>query len=368
MMTLTKHNLPVLAKPSYVLATYSIGHMIVDGACALSILSLYWLAPLNWEAIYRLIILYNVIAFGLQPLFGHLLDAYKAHHYGATAGLFITAAGAVIAPAAPSAAVVIFGLGNALFHTGAGAQVFANSGGSATASGIFIAPGAIGLFLGGILAKGHIHPFFSLPALCVSALLLLLCPSIKSLKKPADMTAPARYDWRLVIVMFLMFIVLSRSAAGFVLPLMLQGTQKPILLFVIAAFAGKFFGGVLADRFGWLSTTFIFLCAAGGMAAMHQESLFVAFFAMLFVQATTGVTLAATQSVFPNRPGFAFGLPCIAILAAAYPFSLRYPLITPPAGLVASLCFTSALVIMGIKLFPKSETKVFGRRSATQAR
>jgi len=341
--------------------------MIVDGVCALSILSLNRLAPLDWEAIYRLIILYNVIAFGFQALLGHVLDVYKAHHFGAAAGLVITAVGAVVVPSAPFAAIMLLGVGNAFFHTGAGAQVFRNSNGSAAASGMFIAPGAIGLFLGGILAKNQVYPAFVLPVVCVSIILLLLCQSPSPVSKLDNLAVHSRHDWRLVIVMLLMLIVLSRTAIGFVLPMMWQGVQKTGLLFVTAAFIGKFLGGVLSDRFGWLPVTFIMLLTAGCVVAMHQGSLAEAFFAMLFAQATTGVTLAATQSLFPNRPAFAFGLPCLAILAGAYPFSLRYPIMTPPPGLVVALCLIAAIIIIAIKLLPKGETTVFGRKVSTQA-
>jgi len=61
------------------------------------------------------------------------------------------------------------------------------------------------------------------------------------------------------------------------------------------------------------------------------------------IQATTGVTLAGVQSLFPGRPAFAFGLPCIALLAGAEPFLRQHPPSATSPGLVVAIGFLAAV-------------------------
>ena len=348
MVTIFKRKAPAFTSAGAVLLTCCLGHFAVDGACVLSVLSLYRFSGMDWEKVYRLIILYNIIAFGLQPLFGWFSDAFD-YRLGAAAGLAAAGAGCALMQVSPLAAVVVLAIGNSLFHTGAGAQVFSVSGGRAGASGIFIAPGAIGLLAGGILAKStSFNPIYALPVLLVFAALFSFCPSTTASDVPMARAAQGREGWSFIAVMFLMIIVLSRSAVGYSMPAAWKGF-RPLLFFAAAAFAGKSAGGALADRFGWRPVTAAMLLAAGGAAFFQQGSFAAACLAMLFIQATTGVTLAATQSLFPRRPAFAFGLPSVAILIGAYPFLLRDPRIMAPPWMAAALCLVAAFSMLGIK-------------------
>ena len=84
--------------------------------------------------------------------------------------------------------------------------------------------------------------------------------------------------------------------------------------------------------------------------------------ALLCVQATTAVTLVATQSLFPRFPAFSFGLPCIALLAGGYPYLKSQPiaLLNPywitGAGICAALAVIAALIIVKQKELNYAET------------
>ena len=66
---------------------------------------------------------------------------------GVLAGLAFGAAGV------PGAACVAAGMKNACFHMGGGIAVLNGSEGRASALGLFVAPGALGIFLGSMLGK-----------------------------------------------------------------------------------------------------------------------------------------------------------------------------------------------------------------------
>jgi FSR family fosmidomycin resistance protein-like MFS transporter len=99
--------------------------------------------------------------------------------------------------------------------------------------------------------------------------------------------------------------------------------------------AGKAAGGVLADRFGRAAVgvgavvlSAPLLVVAPGVAAVGIAGMFL-------FNMTMPVTLVAIADVMPERPGFAFGLTCLALIAGALPVMLRLTgTITPvPAAL-----------------------------------
>ena len=94
------------------------------------------------------ILLYNVLAFGLQAPLGWLADRLGAHQRFAAAGLGLTALAVATSSCWFYAGVIVIGVGNACFHIGGGGIVLRDCGGRAARPGIFVAPGAMGVALG----------------------------------------------------------------------------------------------------------------------------------------------------------------------------------------------------------------------------
>ena len=85
-------------------------------------------------------------------------------------------------PIAPLATMIVAGVGNALFHLGAGGLVLRSAGGRATPAGVFVAPGALGLGLGmwmGRTGRGSTFPIYVALAFAVIALITLDKPALK---------------------------------------------------------------------------------------------------------------------------------------------------------------------------------------------
>lgn len=134
---------------------YSILHLMVDGLCAMAMFGKY----IPRENGYFYILLYNFCAFALQMPFGVLLDALNGRSGGrkhdfafltAAAGVLCTIAGAVTHP-------VLLGIGNALFHVGGGVGTIREDHArhwQGRGLGLFVAPGALGLYLGNLIAAG----------------------------------------------------------------------------------------------------------------------------------------------------------------------------------------------------------------------
>jgi len=98
------------------------------------------------------LLLYHVLAFGLQPVFGLAVDAAGTPRLAAVLGCLVSA-GALLFPASPGLAIVVAGIGNAIFHVGGGVVSLRLTPHRAAAPGIFVAPGSLGLLLGAILGS-----------------------------------------------------------------------------------------------------------------------------------------------------------------------------------------------------------------------
>ena len=332
------------------LFSYAGTHFAVDMGCALCASLLLHRWGVSSAEFYKLIILYNLIAFGSQPLLGWLLDVSNCQHKGMIAGVLLTALGCAIAENSFMTAVLFLGAGNALFHVGAGAGVYALCEGKAAPSGMFVAPGAVGLFVGGTLgATSWVSPYYATIALCLAAWGLLNIPSI-DFQLPVEQdhaTRRPKVSYIGVVLLLLLLVVASRSFIGFSLPVPWKGMAGAPLVLLVMAFAGKSLGGYLADRIGWATFGSTMLLAVSMTLVFHQHSFTAACLSLFCVQATTGITLVATQSMFPNYPAFSFGLPCIALLAGGYPYLKTHPvaLTDPSWTIVVGLCATAAIMV-----------------------
>ena len=174
---------------------YSVLHFLVDGVC-------------SWAMLGRLAggmeayLLYNFCAFALQLPLGALLDRLGGKRTPlifAGVGCVLTLLGAFTGPA-------VLGLGNAAFHVGGGVDVI-RDGGRRDRLGIFVAPGAMGLYFGGLLAGKM--PWLLLPVAALMTVLLCL------VRSPGEIsTAPSQ---KMPVSLFLccFLVVVLRSFVGF---------------------------------------------------------------------------------------------------------------------------------------------------------
>jgi FSR family fosmidomycin resistance protein-like MFS transporter len=355
MITLTEHN----ATHPTCLAICGIGHFAVDFGCAFTILAVHAHGAVADHWYFAVVVAYNLLAFGSQALVGSLLDRRMAFAEGVGLGLTLTALGVALAVSRPFAALALLGCGNAIFHVSAGAVVYKAQPGRAGGPGVFVAPGGLGLIAGIVLGReGAFSPLWVVPVLCILAVCsyrLLYSHKYSLMAASFDRTLRQEREDRVTVLPFptavlalLLLVVALRSFTGFALPAPWKGGNG-LWMLAAAAFAGKASGGFLADRFGWQPVCTSLLIAAALLGLFHNISLPAACGALFCLQATTGVTLTGVQTIFPGRPAFAFGLPCLALLAGAFPFYLPEPMgFIPPVlllglGLVAALSARVAL-------------------------
>lgn len=416
---LEKGNSRVSKKYKYgktnIIAGYSALHLLVDGACALAMFGRFILKDNG----YLYILLYNFCAFALQMPMGVMLDVLNAgrskkrDYVFATAvlGVFCTILGALTHP-------VVLGIGNALFHIGGGVGVTKAdmAGHSAVNSlsaddlvrnvsaagpsldnalaadssptgdllpegglpeeprpgkwygqglGIFVAPGALGLYLGTLAAKSGA---WKAGFLCVSVLMTFLCAALRywgkgrserdigmvsagmenrkamwqecagkewaeqkwarkecaerewARKESAEPEAVRRVSAKpeILSMFFCMAVVILRSHIGMTVGFPWKTGVTAGTLAVLAVVGGKMAGGFAAAKLGLYKTAVLSLALAAFCYLFSAVMPFGLAASFLF-NMTMPLTLYWMICRMPKRPGFAFGFLTFALFLGFLP-------------------------------------------------
>jgi len=147
----------------------------------------------------------------------------------------------------------------------------------------------------------------------------------------------------------LLAVVATRSAVGAGLVLPWKSVPEAAWALTVIVVAGKAVGGWLADRYGRGLVGVGALTAAAaliGLAPAHTPAGLVA---LLAVNVTMPITLVALADGIPGKPGFAFGLTCLALVAGALPFLLGLGLQLSGPQSAALLAAATALFWLGLE-------------------
>lgn len=343
-------------------AILSLSHAAVDLACA----ALVFGRLLTGE-VWLNVILYNAFAFLMQLPMGIIADRLDRNLLFAAAGCALIAlaypiaALTALAPAlfAPLAAIVA-GIGNGAFHVGGGIEILNGSRGKAGALGVFVSPGAIGLYIGTFFAEKLWEKPWLVPAAMVVTGLALACISFKNSR---FISQNAEFDTSLerggIIPLAALFLVVvlrafmgttnafSAGDALSALPAFAAGLV-PVLCLAL----GKAAGGFVSDAIGAkrASAISLGLCAAllliPGPAYLKLAALFL-------FNMTMPITLFASARLLKGAKGTAFGLLTAALFLGSVPafLGLRPQL---PAWLGAALAaFSLIMLLVGLEKEPK---------------
>ncbi len=313
-------------------ALYSAAHFWVDLSCALLVLGTLSGAP----SFGLCLLLYNFCAFAMQMPLGLLADRLDRNSLLAAGGCGLVAA-AYLLPWSIAASVTA-GMGNALFHLGGGVDVLNAGGNRAAALGVFVSPGAAGLFLGTLLGRRSVPPLWLGPAglLVLAALLADRTPSGN-----AELSAAPRAR---LVPLFL--VVVLRSYMGMNQPFPWKAAWAVPL--TLALVLGKTAGGFAMDRLGPRRAS---AWSLGAAAALYlAASLPLPGLAAVFLfNMTMPVTLWAAARMLPGAKGFSFGLLTFGLFLGFLPSYLGWPnLLTGPWSCAALALCSLALLWAGL--------------------
>ena len=301
------------------LALYSLAHFWVDLSCAFLAFRFLSAAP----EFTLCLLLYNFCAFALQMPLGLWADSLDRNGMLAAAGCGLTAA-AFLLPASLVAAVVA-GVGNALFHLGGGIDVLNASGEKAAALGIFVSPGAVGLYVGTLWGGGAAVSALLPPTglLALGGGILLLCRrtfgSLRSGNAPVE-AEPAGGSWLPLVPLFLVVVLRSWMGLGQSFPWK-AAWGLPL---VLALALGKAAGGFLMDAVGPRRAAGWSLGLAVALYLLSGAPL-PGLLAVFLFNMTMPMTLWAAAQLLPGAKGFGFGLLTFALFVGYLPVYLGWP-------------------------------------------
>lgn len=299
-------------------AVYSLLHLLVDGVCAYAMFGTFLEQPQGYDYV----LLYNFCAFALQMPLGAALDILNPRRgkalpfLTACMGVVLTLAGALTHPA-------LLGIGNALFHIGGGVGTIcedAEKDWRGRGLGVFVAPGALGLYLGMRLAGSGAGIGWLWGT---GAFMLLVCagaagrafagspahdPSNRGMHNgAADLTQKEKTRESVLLTVCVLLVVILRSHIGMAVTFSWKTTALAGLLCTLAVVSGKVAGGFLAAGFGPLKTAVLSLAAAA-VCYLFSGHMILGIAALFLFNMTMPVTLYLLIREHPLLPGFSFGL------------------------------------------------------------
>lgn len=319
---------------------YALSHFAVDLGCAFAMFGHGGAGSLGF-------LLYNFFAFAVQMPLGLLADRFGKNRWFAISGALLVALVSLL-PSFGLPAAMVLGLGNALFHIGGGLDVLNLSGSRAAPLGVFVSPGAFGLFLGTLWGKsgGSTAPVAILLGVCAVA--MAFAPGRHRLPANAPLQFPpaSRLPWAAALFL----VVVLRSCGG-----MLASAPWKTGLWSWAAVAavvlGKTCGGFLADRFGSVPASIASLLPAALLFCFNQNPI-CGFWALFLFNMSMPITLHALARAMPGCKGFSFGLLTFALFLGFLPAWLGAPSLSAAAMAALTLISLAALVPALVRLRP----------------
>ena len=354
----------ILPKKEVTTFAYALCHFVVDFACVSTMLCavsrvLGESGQGSMEVVALSILLYDIVAFTLQLPIGIALDQLDKNSHAALLSYALVGAG-VILSLVPIAllewpAILLLAIGNALFHSAGGLSVLNISQKHAGPSGIFIATGAIGVFLGTQSAQmERLQIAFSLLVLLFLCALITLV--VQKVNKKywnvhnASFDIPRLSSNTLLAIALLSLVVALRSYVGMVMAFPWKSEMLLLVLSILGVFAGKALGGVVADRIGFRTTAIFSLIVAATLFVPSWEIPVMGLLGVFFFNFTMSITLASLANILPNAKGTAFGLASFSLAVGALPalagFRIEHPLMLSAMSLVSALALGVGLTLV----------------------
>ena len=354
----------ILPKKEVTTFAYALCHFVVDFACVSTMLCavsrvLGESGQDSLEFVALSILLYDIVAFTLQLPVGIVLDKLDKNSYAALLSYALVGAGVLISlfPVAllEWLAVLLLAVGNALFHSAGGLIVLNISQKHAGPSGIFIATGAIGVFLGTQSAQmERLQIAFSLLVLLfLCALITLVVQKVNKKYWNVHNVAfdiPKFSSNTLLAIALLSLVVALRSYVGMVMAFPWKSEMLLLVLSILGVFAGKALGGVVADRIGFRTTAIFSLIVAATLFVPSWEVPVMGLLGVFFFNFTMSITLASLANILPNAKGTAFGLASFSLAVGALPallgFRVEHPVMLSVISLVSALALGVGLTLV----------------------
>lgn len=332
-----------------IVSIYSIIHFIVDFSCAFLILKILSRKVDSVAYLSLGILYYNFFAFAMQFPIGIIADRVNKNALCSGFGCLLVAFAYGFVDFG-IISCIIAGVGNAMFHVGGGIDVLNISDKKATLSGIFVATGAMGVYLGGLL---DFNSAYIIGVLLISAVALFwLYNQIKGKVSNAEVSIPRVNKTELLAIVCLMITVIIRGYVGLTLAFEWKSSLLLAVISICAVVLGKMIGGIVGDKIGFEKISVISLLVSAVLFIFAFDNYVLGIIAILFFNMTMPITLTALSNILDNNKGMAFGLLTVALFIGGVPALFGYSkLCFSPIGLCSISLISMVILYVGIKKY-----------------
>lgn len=308
----------------------SLLHFFVDGICACGVMMMSHQIASDFEA-NGIIVLYNVLAFGTQPLTGRWVDKNGVCPQGLKLAIVLLIGGALVSSIPISQTIfiaalgsVLLGMGNSFFHVYGGKYLAVVSHNDIRVMGVFVSTGAVGLAIGLGFSSQMLLVAFLLTFLIVSYLHLHNAlgqeTNIKTTPSPFKLTSEQPLTTiPILFLSCLMLVVSGRAFIGESVPslrwgLQLMGSPWVMIIVSVIVMAGKATGGFISRWWGVRNVFYVSMLLGGTsflMCPWHDEFVLATLF---LINLSMPCTLYWAIKAVPEREGWGFGLLAMALL------------------------------------------------------
>jgi FSR family fosmidomycin resistance protein-like MFS transporter len=253
----------------------------------------------------------------------------------------------------PVLTVIIAGTGNALFHVGGGIEILNRSKGKAGILGVFVSPGAVGIYLGTLLGKQQHHYQYTALLLLFASMIVLLYLGKRSGGGFQSDNPPLhlpKADWNLFLLPTGAFflVVILRSYLGMTSDYPWKSVGSWGLVCLGAVVLGKMLGGFLADWMGVKKTVALSLGIAA-IGYLFSAIPWCGIIAIFCFQMTMPITLWAMGKLLRQSRGFAFGILTFGLFLGNVPVFLGYHhLLSRSVGFAGAALLSLLLLLWGL--------------------
>lgn len=335
------------------ISIYSVCHFIMDFVCAIFILGkLPYIVNTNSEFAIAMII-YNFFAFAFQVPLGYILDKLKIYKYVAIIGFCLIGLCYLIDLNNAFVLATITGIGNALFHLEGGVNIYSISKRKAFLNGLFVAPGAMGIFLGTTFYNELIFTYLPITLIIIAIALLFLVQKQEINKGLNENIKDNISNISIALIVILIGVsIIVRAIGGSAVVYTWKSGFILGFIYTISIVIGKVFGGFIADEFGLLKVALISLACSAICLILGYNIHIFAYIGILLFNIPMSITLTILENTLSKKIACAVGLNTMFLFIG---FLICFIDITINNNfiLVASIIFAMISIYFAYKIYLK---------------
>lgn len=323
----------MISKSKYIsiLSSWSFCHMVVDFCCAAAIFSILNLNLLSDETFLKGVLVYNILAFGLQLFLWIFADKTEYSKSISYVGCILVWIWVYIFAMYPLLSMILLWLWNACFHIWWWILTLALNPWKAKEPWIFVAPWWVGLVIGTLLWKaGNFYCWEWLILLWIWLVAMVLSSKdflpYKKIKEYVKKEEKKGHDWKLpifIIISLLTICIIIRSFVWFLISYSWKTWTILTVWFVLCLEMWKALGWIFADKWWWLKVWVSSLLLSLPFLLLWEVAPICWFIGIFLFNITMSIALVWMVKVVPNKPWFSFWLLCMWLLIWVLPTLLH---------------------------------------------